>query len=150
MDISDLLDENEQEIEEKLRKKPLEEAIESKPKKKKDRVLEKYLEDYYKLDFEDIVAGIPTRFKYRTVQKQDYGLKVDEILAAEDQDLNQVISLKKLAPYRAPEKIAKDEQKFKKQKKKLLYEFRGRKKLKKQQEEEEVTVGNERLESYNL
>lgn len=29
-----------------------------------DPTIQKYLEDYYSLDYEDIVGGIPTRFKY--------------------------------------------------------------------------------------
>lgn len=65
----------------------------------RDDVL-KLLEEYYKLDYEDVVAGIPTRFRYRSVPKQDFGLGVEDILALDDKELNQVVGLKKLAPYR--------------------------------------------------
>lgn len=56
-------------------------------------------EELYKLDYEDIVAGIPTRFKYRQVEPNNYGISTEEILFARDSTLKQFVSLKKLAPY---------------------------------------------------
>ena len=56
-------------------------------------------EELYKLDYEDIVAGMPTRFKYREVESNDYGLTTQEILFARDTTLKQFVSLKKMAPY---------------------------------------------------
>jgi protein KRI1 len=56
-------------------------------------------DDLYKLDYEDIVAGMPTRFKYRQVEPNDYGLTTQEILFARDLTLKQFVSLKKMAPY---------------------------------------------------
>jgi protein KRI1 len=53
----------------------------------------------YELDYEDIVAGMPTRFKYRQVEANDYGLTTEEILLARDSTLKQYVSLKKMAPY---------------------------------------------------
>jgi len=41
-----------------------------------------------KYDFEDVVGGMKTRFKYRQVPSSDYGLKTEDILAAEDKALN--------------------------------------------------------------
>ena len=61
--------------------------------------LDKLNEELYKLDYEDIVGGIPCRFKYRQVAAQDYGLSAEDILNAEDNELNQFLSLKKLSPY---------------------------------------------------
>lgn len=60
----------------------------------------KMLDELYKLDYEDIVAGIPTRFKYRQVEPNNYGLSTQEILLARDSLLQQVVSLKQMAPYR--------------------------------------------------
>lgn len=72
------------------------EAIESQLEKK---IKDKLQEELYKLDYEDIVAGMPTRFKYRQVEPNDYGLTTHEILLARDSTLKQYVSLKKLAPY---------------------------------------------------
>ncbi len=58
------------------------------------------------------------------VKPSDYGLDPVEILLADDADLNEYFSVKKLAPFRKPEKIEKDEAKFKKSKKKRLWEFK--------------------------
>jgi protein KRI1 len=69
---------------------------------------------------------LPVRFKYKTVEAESYGLKTEEILTAEDKELNAVISLKKLAPYRSHEKQQRDMQKFKKFKKMRLWEFRSK------------------------
>lgn len=52
------------------------------------------------LDYEDLVAGVKCKFKYRDVKPQDYGLTDMEILEWDDQKLNKLVSLKKLAPYR--------------------------------------------------
>ncbi|KAG8932321.1 hypothetical protein FRC02_001328 [Tulasnella sp. 418] len=64
------------------------------------RKVAQYMDEVYKLDFNDMVAGMPTRFKYTTVAPQSYSLSSAEILMATDQELNEFISLKKLAPYR--------------------------------------------------
>lgn len=55
---------------------------------------------YYELDYEDIVAGMPTRFKYHQVPAADYGLTAEEILLLPDKTLNQYAGLKKYAPFR--------------------------------------------------
>ena len=63
------------------------------------KLREKVQDELYKLDYEDIVAGIPTRFKYRKVEPNSYGLTTEEILLARDSTLKQFVSLKKMAPY---------------------------------------------------
>ncbi|KAF6990748.1 hypothetical protein CFC21_007910 [Triticum aestivum] len=70
----------------------------------KDKVeLEKELDEYYKLDYEDTIGDLKTRFKYRQVQPNSFGLETYEILQSDDRDLNQYVSMKKLAPYREDE-----------------------------------------------
>ncbi|KAH9042788.1 Krr1-domain-containing protein [Lactarius pseudohatsudake] len=64
------------------------------------RVLDQYMEELYELEFNDMVAGMPTRFRYNTAAKSSYGLTPTEILLADDKDLNEYVGLKKLAPYR--------------------------------------------------
>lgn len=60
----------------------------------------KMMDDLYKLDYEDIIAGQATRFKYKAVEANDYGLSTEDILLARDSTLKQFVSLKKMAPYR--------------------------------------------------
>lgn len=88
-DDGDWADEEEEYQEEEPQESELE-------KKMKERMME----ELYKLDYEDIVAGQPTRFKYRKVKPNRYGLSPEEILFAKDTTLKQYVSLKKMVPYR--------------------------------------------------
>jgi protein KRI1 len=56
---------------------------------------EKMLDELYKLDYEHIIAGMPTRFKYRKVEPNNYGLSMEEILFARDTMLKNYVGLKK-------------------------------------------------------
>ena len=47
-----------------------------------------------------------------------------EILLADDADLNEFYGIKKIAPFRKSGKVEKDEAKFKKSKKKRIWEFK--------------------------
>ncbi|KAH8080203.1 hypothetical protein HD553DRAFT_317672 [Filobasidium floriforme] len=58
------------------------------------------LEEYKKLDYEDMIGDLPTRFKYQKAAPQDYGLTPAEILLATDAELNQFLGMKHYAPYR--------------------------------------------------
>lgn len=40
---------------------------------------EKYIDEYYSLDCEDIVSGVPTRYTYNKVLPNDYGLTIEEV-----------------------------------------------------------------------
>eukprot|EP00890_Picochlorum_soloecismus_P004968 jgi/Picsp_1/5472/NSC_02831-R1_protein len=62
--------------------------------------MKKLMEEYFKLDYEDYVGGVRTRFKYKQVQPETYGLTFEEILSLDDKELNQIIGMKKVAaPY---------------------------------------------------
>ncbi|ETL26044.1 hypothetical protein L916_20168 [Phytophthora nicotianae] len=79
------------------------EEAEAPPKKmtreEMQREKQKYLDELYSLDYEDLIGDIKCRFKYRQVQDNDFGLTVDEIMAADDKELKQLVSLKRMAPY---------------------------------------------------
>jgi hypothetical protein len=49
-----------------------------------------------------VIGGgkLKTRFKYTTVPKEDYGLTPEEILLLDDRQLNKMVSMKHLRPYR--------------------------------------------------
>ncbi|XP_018716975.2 protein KRI1 homolog isoform X2 [Eucalyptus grandis] len=67
------------------------------------RAKEAMMEEYYKLDYEDTIGDLKTRFKYAKIKPNRYGLNTSEILMMDDNELNQYVSLKKLAPYREKE-----------------------------------------------
>jgi protein KRI1 len=94
-------------ISEKKEKRKNKELVGEKRKGKislKDKMeIEKEFDEYYKLDYEDTIGDLKTRFKYRQVQPNSYGLKTLEILQSDDRDLNQYVPIKKLAPYREDE-----------------------------------------------
>lgn len=134
-----------------------EEEREGKRKRKRKaslvkRAKEALMEEYYKLDYEDTIGDLKTRFKFAKVQPNSYGLDKEEILFLDDTELNQYVPLKKMAPYMEKDwevnkyKLKEHKQKFKE----LLEniddrdEKRSKKKSKKRDAEEKRDVVKEK------
>jgi protein KRI1 len=58
------------------------------------------MDEVYKLDYEDEVGGVKCRFKYAEVEPQSFGLSTEDILFADDDELNKFVSLKHLSAYK--------------------------------------------------
>ncbi|XP_057430295.1 uncharacterized protein LOC130723315 [Lotus japonicus] len=97
----DIMEESEDEKEEKVPKEG------TRKRKHKTALLEKarqaMMDEYYKLDYEDTIGDLKTRFKYAKTKPQRFGMNAAEVLVMDDNELNQYISLKKLAPYQEEE-----------------------------------------------
>lgn len=85
------------------------------------KALAKYLDEYYKLDYEDKIGDLACRFKYERVAPTTFGLRINDIITADDTELNTHVSLKKLAPYRAADQMQADEARL--ANKKRIYKF---------------------------
>ncbi|KAF1318530.1 Krr1-interacting protein involved in 40s ribosome biogenesis, partial [Globisporangium splendens] len=105
------------------------------------RASQKYLNELYSLDYEDLIGDLKCRFKYRQVKTNDFGLTVDEIMTADDKELKALVSLKKLAPYLEEE--YKVDRKRVKQFKKSLEEAKRERMEKRKKKTEDSNEGAE-------
>lgn len=111
------------------------------PEERKKKLLEA-LDEYHKLDFEDMIGDLRTRFKYAKVEPTDL-MTPEQIFLATDAELNQVIGIKKLAPYRSSSNDKKSAARTKK-----LKELR--KKLEKRQWGEAFNIDQQTASHTNV
>ncbi|XP_015775470.1 PREDICTED: protein KRI1 homolog [Acropora digitifera] len=118
-----------------------------------DKTFEEYFDEYYKLDFEDIIGDLPCRYKYRQVTPNDFGLTTEEVLACPDKELNTWVSVKRLQQYRSQSEENKDIKRFRQRgrnmskKKRILFslnESRGEENQKEDKNLAKQGLSNER------
>ncbi|KAJ3224657.1 hypothetical protein HDU81_008442, partial [Chytriomyces hyalinus] len=113
----------------KTKKDKKKELREKKKKDKKEAAnaeenLLKNIDEYLGLDYEDMIGDMPTRFKYRKVEPDDYGVSAVDILMAPETALNELVPLKHIAPFRPELRKARDQQIWAKTKKKKVKKFK--------------------------
>lgn len=104
------------------------------------RAKQRYLDELYSLDYEDLIGDLKCRFKYRKVKTNDFGLTVDEIMAADDKELKSLVSLKRMAPY-LDEEFQVDRKRVKQFKKSLEETKREREEKRKKKQEAAAAEG---------
>ena len=72
------------------------------------------MEDYYNIDYQEKIGGLACRMNYRQVIPNSFGLSIEEILSAEDRELNQWASLKKTVQYRGEDEEKREVRKYSK------------------------------------
>ncbi|RWS27758.1 KRI1-like protein [Leptotrombidium deliense] len=64
-------------------------------------------------EFQNLIGkDLPTRFKYRKVPENDFGLTSEELLFADDKELNKWVSLKKISQYRTDDEEQFDQKSY--------------------------------------
>ncbi|EDV22314.1 uncharacterized protein TRIADDRAFT_28670, partial [Trichoplax adhaerens] len=59
----------------------------------KTKAVKQDIDEYYKLNYEDLIGDIPCRFKYRQVPREDFGLSAAEVLKWNFFSYNQILIL---------------------------------------------------------
>ncbi|OLL25052.1 Protein kri1 [Neolecta irregularis DAH-3] len=102
-----------------ITKTNVQESSTQRPKKQK---LDSFIDEKFNINYEDVVNGQATRFRYRECTPTTFGLTVDDILNATEKELNEYVGIKKYQPYRNEESRKRDKKKF--GKKQRLREWR--------------------------
>ncbi|XP_029041341.1 protein KRI1 homolog [Osmia bicornis bicornis] len=111
---------------------------------------EEYFDKYYSLDYEDMIGDIPCRFKYRKVVPNDYGLSVEEILVADDKELNKWCSLKKALQHKPDHAELNDVRMYKEKARNEALKKKVLRSLYTNPEDEEETDKKEIIDNQNI
>ena len=78
--------------------------------------LKESVTEYFNLGYEDLVGDLPTRFRYRTVRQNSFAMDPLEVIFTDQKELNNRVSIKKMAAYNQDEDEERIEKWVKKQK----------------------------------
>ncbi|UZJ56351.1 hypothetical protein CBS101457_005671 [Exobasidium rhododendri] len=112
--------------------------------------MEEAMNEYYGLDYEDMIGDQPTRFKYTPVAKSTYGLTPEEILLADDDDLKGIVSLNRIQPYRENQKRPSDLNTRVKEFRRKFYQDRERKAKQEESKEGEGEEAEEKSKTKRM
>uniref|UniRef100_A0A7S1T8L4 Kri1-like C-terminal domain-containing protein n=1 Tax=Compsopogon caeruleus TaxID=31354 RepID=A0A7S1T8L4_9RHOD len=109
-----------------------------------DEKLKELMDGYLQLGYEDIVGGEAVRFRYTNVDKEQFKITPEEILTMDDRELNRIMPLKHLAPYRNPESLPHHRHKQRRRE----FQCDNQRKAQKRDERRNPSISRERLDAY--
>lgn len=84
----------------------------TKPTKREEKSRKRKVEALVDAAVPEVLGPAGRKFRYRQSEPETFGLSVEDILFADDKDLNEFVGLKKLAAFKPAEKLERDRKKY--------------------------------------